>query len=102
MLHRLEGQEGCSREETFLIKAPSPIIRNIVTNLNCFLFNARSIVNKWHEFELFVFANDPDLIFITESWGKNDIAFNLPGYVTFRKDRDNRPGGGVLIFIRSC
>ncbi len=102
MLHRLEGQKGPSWEETFLKKAPSPIIRNIdVTNLNCFLFNARSIVNKWHSLELFVYEHDPDLIFITESWGKHDNVFNLPGYVTFRNDRENRPGGGVLIFIRS-
>ena len=40
---------------------------------------------------------EPDIIGITESWAHKDMVdaeLMLPGYVMFRKDRQERMGGG--------
>ncbi len=45
----------------------------------------------------------PHIIGITESWANNDITdaeLGLEGYVTVRKDRMGRRGGGVLLYIK--
>ena len=44
---------------------------------------------------------DPHLIGITESWANKDIVdaeLALTGYVMFRKDRQERRGGGVNLY----
>ena len=78
-----------------------------ITNrdLSFVLLNCRSIrsENKAREFKLFVREHDPDVIMGTESWLTNDIsdAEIFPhNYVTYRKDRCDRTGGGVFICIR--
>ena len=46
---------------------------------------------------------NPHIIGITESWANNDTTdaeLGLEGYVTFRKDRMGRRGGGVLLYIK--
>ena len=61
--------------------------------------NARSIVNKKNELNIMVEDIDPDIIGITESWSNTDITdaeLGLTGYVTFRRDRIGRRGGGVI------
>ena len=43
------------------------------------------------------------IIGITESWSNNDITdadLGLEGYAMFRKDRMERRGGGVLLYIK--
>ena len=45
---------------------------------------------------------DPHVIGITESWANKDILdaeLALTGYVMFRKDRRERRGGGVILYI---
>ena len=45
---------------------------------------------------------DPHIIGITESWAKKDIVnaeLALTGYAMFRKDRLERRGGGVMLYI---
>ena len=45
----------------------------------------------------------PHIIGITESWANNDITdadLGLEGYVMFRKDKMERRGGGVLLYIK--
>ena len=64
--------------------------------------NAQSIVNKRDEFETFVEMKKPQIISITESWGKewiNDGAFALKGYTMYRDDRKIKTGGGTLLYI---
>ena len=67
------------------------------------LINARSIINKKQELEAKVFDENPDLIFITESWAdekKHSVAeLKLDGYDCHRKDREGR-GGGCLIYAK--
>ena len=46
---------------------------------------------------------DPHVIGITESWANKDIVdaeLALTGYVMFRKDRQERRGGGVIFYIK--
>jgi len=70
-------------------------------------FNARSLVNKRNEFELFVLEENLDIIGISETWFHSNILdseVDLEGYTLFRKDRhdvNKRRGGGVAIYIRN-
>ena len=46
---------------------------------------------------------DPHVIGITESWSNEDIVdaeLALTGFVMFRKDRRERRGGGVILYIK--
>src|SRR6218665_3057914 len=73
--------------------------------------NVRSIVSvqKRAELELYVNNETPDIIGITESWTKLEMADSelaLDGYRFFKKDRENqRPeghgAGGVLLYVKS-
>ena len=62
--------------------------------LLCFYVNARSIVYKMSELELYIFEEKPDIIGITESWTFEELQnseLNIDGYVLL--------GVGVLCFI---
>jgi ribonucleases P/MRP protein subunit RPP40 len=69
--------------------------------------NARSIVNKRDELELYVLEEKPDLIGITETWltiSIEDAELNIEGYTLLRKDRilgNKLRGGGVLLYIKN-
>ena len=82
-------------------KKCSPIISD--NELKCVCLNARSIVNKKSELDIMVADIDPRVIGITESRANEDIVdaeLALPGYVMFRKDRQVRRGGGVILYIK--
>jgi len=67
--------------------------------------NACSIINKVDSLQTVIWAIQPDIIGITESWANSDIAdaeLMVPGYELFRKDHPwNSRGGGVLLYIKS-
>ena len=68
--------------------------------------NARSIRNKISLLEAYVTAEDPDIIGITETWldldGKDvKQLYSLEGYNLFHKDRKDRGGGGVALYVRN-
>ena len=78
------------------------------TNLRILYWNARSISHKkelkkiLQNVDIFVcmetWLNDDD------TWCNNDVnngVFDITGFKTFRKDRPNRQGGGILILIRN-
>ena len=70
--------------------------------LKCIYTNARSIVNKFSEFELLIDECKPDIIGLTETWLHEDIQeseIKIPGYNTFRKDRVGKRGGGVALYV---
>ena len=72
--------------------------------INCMSTNARSIINKFSEFQVFVDNHAPHLIAITESWCSNSISnaeINLKGYILciYCHDRINSFGGGVLLYV---
>lgn len=51
----------------------------------------------------FVAYHQPDVLAITESWGRAELFDSLitpEGYFLFRKDRQDRKGGGVFILVK--
>ena len=76
-------------------------------SLKCFYFNARSIMNKTDELELYLTQEKPDIVGITETWTYEDIEDSeicMEGYTLLRKDRvigDKSRGGGVALYIRN-
>lgn len=68
------------------------------------MINARSLVNKLSEFELFITSHSyPAVVAVTETFFVAKLTDTIvcpSGYTVFRKDR-NGPGGGVALFVRS-
>ena len=65
--------------------------------------NARSIIKKKSDLDFMIADMEPDIIGITESWAHKDMVdaeLMLSGYVMFRKDRQERMGGGVIMYIK--
>jgi len=71
--------------------------------LNCYCFNAQSIVNKTSELYDMLYHTLPDCVLASESWLKADICDGLLDpkciYKVFCKDRVGRRGGGVCAFV---
>ena len=93
----------CSLNNT--LSSSSTVHRFRSSTLHCFYQNVRSIKSggKLREFQDSVYANDFDLVAITESWLTSDISDSelLPwGYDVHRCDRSSSRGGGVLIASR--
>ena len=66
-------------------------------------FNARSIVNKLDELQLYIDKETADIIGITETWLNeeiSDVELNINDYTIFRHDRLNKTGGGVILLIK--
>ena len=74
--------------------------------LKCFYVNARSLINKRDDFELYILEEKPDIVGITETWAVEDIGdseLSLEGYAMFRRDRMlglKMKDGGVLLYIK--
>ena len=67
------------------------------------LTNANHLMNKLDELHILTSSHMPDIIAITESWLSEavpDNAVSLNNYVVFRKDRINKQGGGVVLYVR--
>ena len=74
-------------------------------SLNALLFNARSIRNKFQEFVAVLTLEKPDIVAITESWvhtsGRDfEGEFHVPGYLMYHRDRSDKEGGGVMLYIK--
>ena len=47
----------------------------------------------------------PDILAISKTWGRPALADSLitpAGYTLFRRDRQDRVGGGVALLVRDC
>ena len=69
------------------------------------VFNAQSIRNKMNIFQALIATENPEIIGITETWIHTNTRdfegeFDLPGYKMFKKDRLDREGGGVMLYVR--
>lgn len=65
--------------------------------------NVRSLLPSFASFSLLV-ADNYDIICVTETWLNINIPseiVSLPGYNFYRKDRVNRVGGGVGVYVRA-
>ena len=83
--------------------------QNKISNckLSCLYLNARSIVNKHKELELYVLDKKFDIVGITETWMNSSISdseMSISGYTLHRNDRNDAEkhrGGGVAFYIHS-
>ena len=65
--------------------------------------NVRSLLGKMDQLRLLCDRNGADIITLSETWLNKDIddsEIELPGYSIIRRDRSERTGGGVIIYIR--
>lgn len=77
--------------------------------LRIIFWNAKSISNKIIELEYFLNQNKIDIIFISETWLKQNQNISIQNYTVYRKDRSVIPlannnrnvGGGVAIAVRN-
>ncbi|CAM2116169.1 unnamed protein product [Caretta caretta] len=70
--------------------------------LRCLYMNARSLGNKQEELEVLAQSRNCDVIGITKSWWGNshDWSTVMDGCKLFRKDRQEKKGGGVALCVR--
>ena len=61
-------------------------------------WNARSILPRLDELSQIV--TNCDIFICVESWLKPEKNIQLPHCITYRKDRVDRHGGGILVLIR--
>lgn len=82
--------------------ATSQIGKCNLNDLKCLYLNARSLKNKFLEFEAAVINGSYDIVGITETWfGEEDgDEYIIEGYKLFRRDRLNRRGGGVALYVK--
>ena len=61
-----------------------------------------NIISNIHCFQDLVYAHRLDIICVNETWLNNVFNYELlnDDYIIFRKDRESRRAGGVLIAIR--
>ena len=75
--------------------------------LKCLMLNARSLRSKFDEFKCYISLNVPDIVCVTESWvsevfnGDRLQDFELGGYDMYSYCRDNRMGGGVILYVNT-
>ncbi|MEL7079452.1 MAG: endonuclease/exonuclease/phosphatase family protein [Cyanobacteria bacterium J06582_2] len=81
------------------------IKQNLDTSLRVLVFNAQSIRNKMDLFRSLMVVEKPDIVGISETWIHTKTRdfegeYELKGYRMFKKDRIDKEGGGVLLYIR--
>lgn len=75
-------------------------INNKNNSVNILFWNPRSICNKKEE--LCKILEKVDIFACVESWlSEKELNFNIAGFKTYRKDRLNRRGGGILFLVRN-
>ena len=83
---------------------PNNRLSSSTNNLpKCLLLNVRSNRNKIDEFQALLSMDSFDVIALTETWldvNFEDKELGLEGYNIFRKDRQGKRGGGLLMAIK--
>ena len=96
-----------TRDSSSNVKCSRIVKNKIKTRLSCMYFNARSIVNKIDELEIYTKEEDLDIIGVTETWLSDEILtseYSLEGYTLLRKDRKDlvkTRGGGVALYVKN-
>ena len=94
-------REVCNLSNEYLVMREECNHKN-VKYIKCFYTNPTSL-NKDKISTLITLSEmrNLDIILIAETWFREDSCPNIDGYRLFRKDRKNRIGGGVCIYIKS-
>jgi hypothetical protein len=80
------------------------LTHKITNNTEVIVINFQSIKNKKEEFWALIDQLDPDIVIGTETWLSptiNDTEVAPKGYKAYRKDRQEDPHGGVIIFTKT-
>ena len=100
----LDTNIDLTNHKNYVTPSSSNKVNYSFTNQTCTdicLWNARSIVNKLHNFSSFVYTSNYQIIAVTETWLTSSIYNNeiLPSnFTVYRNDRGTR-GGGVLLAV---
>ena len=88
-------------------KSKSRKLQSINRNkIECVYVNARSIVNKRKELELYLNEKSVDVMGISETWLNESISYSemsIEGYTLLRRDRNEvnkKRGGGVALYLK--
>ena len=68
------------------------------------LSNVNRVCNKLDEISIILYDKCPDIVVFTETWLDSSIpdsVVSMPLYSVLRKDRINKIGGGVMMYIRN-
>jgi hypothetical protein len=74
---------------------------NKIKGLSIIHLNIQSLVNKIDQIRLFCAIYKPNLLCLTESWltsKHTDFEFKISGYKIHRCDREDKKGGGVIVY----
>src|SRR3989442_9919139 len=102
--NRLKSKINCSSKN---VKQNTRLTNTGESKLRCVYFNARSIVNKHKELEMYVLEEKFDIVGITETWLYSEISdseMSIDGYTLLRNDRNDaekRRGGGVALYVHN-
>ena len=107
--HNVKNKSYCRNINSDSVKDKSSynISCGSKNKLSCMYFNARSIVNKVDELEIYVKEEELDIIGISETWLTEEILtseISLEGYTLYRKDRKDlvkTRGGGVALYVKN-
>ena len=72
--------------------------------LSFMYLNARSLIKKMKLLETIVASDHPDVIAITETWASPDTPdglYSLPGHKLYRVDRQEKRGGGAMVYVKN-
>jgi len=75
-----------------------------IAQLKCIYTNAHGMGNKQEELEAIVQHDSYNLAAITETWWDDsyDWTASVDGYKLFRRDRQGRRCGGVVLCVMEC
>ena len=78
-------------------------LQELKTHISICHLNTQSVTSTFDEFPFMVNESKFDIIILSETWLKNDKHLleyvNLPGYKFSYRNRDEKRGGGVGVYI---
>ena len=81
-------------------------LQELKTHISICHLNTQSMTSTFDEFQFMVNKLKLDIITLSETWLKNDKHLleyvNLPGYKFSYRNRDEKRGGGVGVYIKDC
>ena len=81
-------------------------LQELKTHISICHLNTQSMTSTFDEFQFMVNESKFDIIPLSETWLKNDKHLleyvNLPGYKFSYRNRDEKRGGGVGVYIKDC
>jgi len=72
----------------------------MIEKLKCMQWNSRGLTkSRLQEFRSRLNNDDPDLVFVSETFWNKNFTVKFTTYQFFKKDRSSRHGGGVALLV---